>query len=76
MLILARKIGQSITVANNIHITILEINHNEVRLGIRAPRDVPIFRDEIYEKIQKQNQAAAEKSETDLKWLTQVLKTE
>ena len=60
MLILTRKSGQSITIGNNIQITILEINPKAIRVGIQAPKDIPIYRDEIYAKIQEQNRLAAE----------------
>lgn len=60
MLILTRKAGQSITIGNDIRITVLEVNPKAIRIGITAPKDVAIFRDELYEKIQEQNRAAAE----------------
>jgi carbon storage regulator len=52
MLILTRKPGESIQIGDNIKITVLDDKHNQVRIEIDAPDDVEIWRDEIYEKIQ------------------------
>ena len=60
MLILTRKTGQSITIGTNIQISILEINPTSIRIGIKAPKHISIYRDEIYSKIQEQNRRAAE----------------
>jgi carbon storage regulator len=58
MLILTRKIGESIIVGDNVEIVIAEINKNSARVGIKAPRDLSIYRKEIYEKILKENKTA------------------
>jgi len=58
MLILTRKIGESIIVGDNVEIILAEINKNSARIGIRAPKDVSIYRKEIYEKILKENENA------------------
>jgi carbon storage regulator len=47
MLVLSRKIGQSIFIGDNIKITVVAVAGNMIRLGIEAPRDVPVYRDEI-----------------------------
>ena len=60
MLILTRKEGQSITIGNNIQVSVLEINPKSIRVGIQAPKHISIYRDEIYSKIQEQNRLAAE----------------
>jgi carbon storage regulator len=52
MLILTRKPGEPIQIGDNIRTTVLDDKHNQVRIGIDAPDDVEIWRDEIYEKIQ------------------------
>lgn len=57
MLILTRRVGESLIIANNIQITVLGVKGNQVRLGIAAPHDVPVHREEIHNKI------LAEKSE-------------
>ena len=59
MLILTRKIGESILIGENIEITITAIDQNKVRIGIKSPSHVPIYREELYTKIQKENRAAA-----------------
>jgi carbon storage regulator len=47
MLVLSRKNGEKILIGDNISITVVEIDHNKVRLGIEAPREVPIYREEL-----------------------------
>ena len=52
MLNLTRRVGESLMIGDEIVVKVLEINGNQVRLGIEAPRSIAVFRDEIYEKIQ------------------------
>lgn len=59
MLALARKLNQSIIVNDNIEITILEVKGDQVKIGIEAPKSVPIYRQEIYQQIQEANADAA-----------------
>lgn len=59
MLILTRKLGESITIGNDIKITFLAMNGKQLRIGIEAPRNVSVHRGEIYELIQEQNRQAA-----------------
>jgi carbon storage regulator len=65
MLILARKKDESIIIDDNIEISIVEIKGDQVKIGIKAPRSVKIFRHEVYLAIQEANKAAA-KSGTEL----------
>jgi carbon storage regulator len=58
MLALTRKKGEALIVNNNIEITVLEIRGDQIKLGIAAPKDVPVYRKEVYLQIQKENQAA------------------
>jgi carbon storage regulator len=58
MLALTRKKGEALVVNNNIEITVLEIRGEQVKFGISAPKDVPVYRKEVYLQIQKENQAA------------------
>jgi carbon storage regulator len=51
MLILMRRVGESVVIAENINIVVLEINGNQVKLGIDAPKDVPVHREEIHKRI-------------------------
>ena len=59
MLILTRKSGESIRIGDDISISVIEIRGNQVRLGITAPRNVAVHRQEVYEQIQQQNREAA-----------------
>ena len=58
MLTLTRKKGESIVLNNNIEITILEIRGEQIKIGISAPRDVSIYRKEVYLQIQEENKAS------------------
>ena len=51
MLTLTRKVGESIKIGDNIEIIVKEIRRNQVRIGIVAPREVPIYREEVYDAI-------------------------
>lgn len=59
MLALSRKVNESIVIGNDIEITVLEVKGDQVKLGISAPRAVPIYRKEIYLQIQEANKEAA-----------------
>lgn len=59
MLALSRKKNEAIIVNNNIEITILEVKGDQVKIGITAPREVPVYRKEVYTQIQEANQEAA-----------------
>ncbi len=60
MLALTRKKGESLVINNNIEVTILEIRGDQIKLGISAPRDVSIYRKEVYLQIQEENKASLE----------------
>jgi len=47
MLVLSRKLGEKIVIADNIVVTVVKIDRNQIRLGIEAPQDVPVYREEI-----------------------------
>jgi carbon storage regulator len=51
MLVLTRKVGQSIVIGDNIEVVVLEVRGEQVRIGIRAPKDVTVHRKEVYEQI-------------------------
>ena len=55
MLVLTRKANQSIMIGDNIEVSVLSVLGEKVRLGIQAPRDVPVFRKEVFLEIQAQN---------------------
>ena len=65
MLALSRKKNEAIVVNNNVEITILEIKGDQVKLGISAPREVPVYRKEVYVQIQEANKAATETDTLD-----------
>jgi carbon storage regulator len=74
VLVLTRKLGESIVIGNNVRVTILEMQGKQIRLGIDAPAEVPVHRGEVYERIEAENKLAAETSQADLKGLKQVFK--
>ncbi len=55
MLVLTRKVEESITIGSKITVSVLEIKGSQVRLGINAPRDIPVNRTEIYDSILREN---------------------
>ena len=65
MLALSRKKNEAIVVNNNVEITILEIKGDQVKLGISAPREVPVYRKEVYVQIREANKAATETDTLD-----------
>ena len=75
MLILTRKPGESVYIGDNVKITIVEIKGHQIRIGIDAPKDLRIYREEIWLQILEENKRAAQSSETtdeDLENLSQV----
>ncbi len=66
MLALTRKNGESIVIGNDIEITILDVKGDQVKLGISAPKAVPVYRKEIYLQIQEANKEAVTATEDSL----------
>jgi len=64
MLILTRRIGECITIGDDIRIKLLAINGRQVKLGVEAPRGVVVHREEVYERIVEQNRLAAQSMAT------------
>lgn len=60
MLVLTRKVHQSIVIGEGVEVVVLEVRGEQVRLGIKAPKDVAVHRKEIYDQIREENQGAAE----------------
>lgn len=58
MLVLSRKLNQSIIIGDDIRIVVVSVDRDTVKLGIQAPREVPVHRAEVYEEIQRANRAA------------------
>lgn len=73
MLILARKIGEGITIADDITVTVLDIKNGQVKLGVDAPAAIAIHRNEVYERIKEENVRAAKESPQDLSSLADIL---
>jgi carbon storage regulator len=60
MLVLTRKVHQSIVIGDGIEVVVLEVRGEQVRLGIKAPKDVAVHRKEIYEQILEENKSSAQ----------------
>ena len=60
MLVLTRKVGESILIGENIEITLVRIDDDQVRIGISAPKNVPVYRKELVEEVGQENVRAAE----------------
>ncbi len=58
MLALARKVNESIVIGNDVEVTILEIKGDQIKIGVSAPKSVPIYRKELYDQIQEENKRA------------------
>ncbi len=58
MLVLTRKVGETIRIGDDISIRVVEIQRGQVRFAIEAPRDIPVHREEIYRLVQEENRAA------------------
>lgn len=66
MLVLTRKVHQSIVIGDGIEVVVLEVRGEQVRLGIRAPKNVEVHRKEIFEQIHGENKGASEVDPNDL----------
>ncbi|MBM7557469.1 carbon storage regulator CsrA [Halanaerobacter jeridensis] len=76
MLVLTRKEEESIMIGDDIKIMVLEDSGGQVKLGIEAPRDIDIYREEIYEQIKEENKKASAINVDNLKDLTKSIKQE
>ena len=66
MLILTRKTGESILIGDDIEVIVTSIDQNKVRVGIKSPAHIPIYREELYRKIQQENRDAASIGKEDI----------
>ncbi len=74
MLILTRKLGESITIGDDIKVSVLGIRGRQVRLGIEAPTRVVVHREEIYVKIQEENRKASKETKGDILGVVKLIK--
>jgi carbon storage regulator len=58
MLILTRRVGETVMIGNDVTVTVLGVKGNQVRVGVNAPRDVAVHREEIFERIKRENEQA------------------
>jgi carbon storage regulator len=73
MLVLTRRSSQSIMIGKDVVITILEVRGDQVRIGVSAPRDVDVHREEVYQELQQANRSAASPSPEALTALGKIL---
>jgi carbon storage regulator len=60
MLILTRRVGETVMIGNDVTVTVLGVKGNQVRVGINAPKNVAVHREEIYERIKREQQGGGE----------------
>jgi carbon storage regulator len=65
MLVLTRKLGESITIGDDIRITVMTVKGNQVKIGIEAPTETKVYREEIYTSILEANERAKEHNHND-----------
>jgi carbon storage regulator len=65
MLILTRRVGETVMIGNEVTVTVLGVKGNQVRIGVNAPKDVAVHREEIYERIKREGEDAGLDSPND-----------
>ena len=66
MLILTRRVGETLMIGDNVSVTVLGVKGNQVRIGINAPKDVAVHREEIYERIKREQKGADDRYDAEL----------
>lgn len=74
MLVLSRRVGESVAIGDDVIVTVLDVRGDVVRVGIDAPRSVPVHRAELLEQLQSSNQQAASPSDESVRSLSEALK--
>ncbi|WP_372739206.1 carbon storage regulator CsrA [Neptunomonas sp.] len=64
MLILTRRVGETLMVGDEVTVTVLGVKGNQVRIGVNAPKDVAVHREEIYDRIQREKEGEKDSTET------------
>lgn len=70
MLVLSRRVGESVVIGNDVVVTVLEVRGDIIRIGVDAPREVPVHRSEVFEAIEAANKAAAAPDQSAIDALT------
>ncbi len=76
MLVLTRRAGESVMIGNDVIITVLEARGDVIRLGIQAPRDVQVHREEVFRELQAANREAASPTDDAVRVVTEMLTPE
>ncbi len=74
MLILTRKLGESIIIGENVQLSVVEINKNNIKIGINAPKNITIYREEVFKKITEENKMASTSGIVDLTDISNIIK--
>jgi len=74
MLVLTRRIGESIKINEDVKITVIDVKGKNIRLGIEAPRETKIYREEVFLKIKQENRSAATPAKIDMGKISQLMK--
>ncbi len=74
MLLLTRKKGEKIVIGDNVYVTVVEVKGDQVQIGIAAPEEIPVHREEIFKEIQEENIRAKASATLDLKKAQELIK--